>query len=205
MRLKNLLLGFFVFVVGLLMTIIPQKIFNLLIIITGLITLVDGIYTLIKTSKENFDENVKKPILIRSICCIAIGTIAAAFPIIFKGMIDTMCMIFGFILALTLVGYAAFGFFAAGKLINEDEKKKALTSESLISLLIAIILFILPIKNITTTITRIIGTIGIIAGALIIGYEIIMKFAHKKDAIEVVEIADADNPESDETKTNNNQ
>ncbi|MCR4953463.1 MAG: DUF308 domain-containing protein [Treponema sp.] len=198
MRLKSFFLGLVIFVVGLLMTIMPQKIFNAIIIMMGVVAIADGIYSLIKITKEVSEPEVRKPVIIRAVCCIVIGAAAASMPIIFKGAIDTVCMIFGFILAVSLVVYAAFGFFTAGKLANDDATKKNLTTESLISLLIAIILFILPIKNITTTITRVIGIIGLVAGLIIAAYEIFLFINHKndgKDAVEVVEVAD------DEEKT----
>ena len=201
MRLKSFILGLVIFVVGLLMTIMPRTIFNGIIIMMGIVAIADGIYSLIKISKEVSEPEIRKPVIIRAVCCIVIGAAAASMPIIFKDAIDTVCMIFGFILAVSLVVYAAFGFFTAGKLANDDATKKNLTSESLISLLIAIILFILPIKNITTTITRVIGIIGLIAGLVIAAYEIFLFVNHKndgKDAVEVVEVAD------DEGKTENN-
>lgn len=200
MRLKSFLLGILVFVLGLLMTIMPQKFFNAIIIIAGLTALVDGIYSIIKIRKET--EDIRKPVTIRSTCCIVVGLSAVVFPIIFRGAIDFVCMIFGFILAVTLVAYAAFGFFTAGRL-SDDEKKKNLTSESLISLLIAIILFILPIKSITTTITRIVGIISIVVGIILIAYEIILQFAHKKDSVEIVAIKDDE--ENDSTAENDSE
>lgn len=197
MRLKSLLLGLLVFVIGLLMTIMPQKIFNAIIIMIGIVGIADGIYSLIKITKNENDAEIRKPVVIRAVCCIVIGAAAAVFPIIFKDAIDTICMIFGFILAVSLLVYAAFGFFAAGRVANDEETKKNLTTESLISLLIAIIMFILPIKNITETITRVVGIMGIVAGAGIIAYEIILYVIHKKDApVEVVAISN-----EEETKT----
>ncbi|MCR4733614.1 MAG: DUF308 domain-containing protein [Treponema sp.] len=200
MRLKSLILGIIVFVLGLLTTIMPQKIFNATIIITGIALIADGIYSIIKTTKDIANPETRKPLIIRSILCIIIGSVDVACPVIFKNAIDTVCMILGFVLAVFLIANAAFGFFTAGRIANDDKKKKALTSESLICLLIAIILFILPIKSITETITRISGIITLLLGLAIVGYEVLLYVLHKKDNVQVIDVSD-DDEKTDDSQT----
>ena len=200
MKLKTFILGLLIFVIGLFMTINPSFSFNLIVIITGAVGVFDGFITIIKALRNIKDKNLLKVVIIKSLFTLVIGASAIAFPLLFKQTIDNVCTVFGFILAVSLVVIAAFGFYTAGKITDDDERKKSMTTESLIRLLLAIIFFIISPKSISEGITTIIGIVGIVAGALIILFQLAIIIKHNKkqeEEIEVVKVSDDDEKTSD--------
>ena len=79
-----------------------------------------------------------------------------------------------YVLAVYFVIYAISGFFISSYTKDLDsEIRRRITTESMIYLLIAILLFVLPIGAVIETIIRIAGAVAIVVGAIFITKEIV--------------------------------
>lgn len=178
---KNFFLGIIIAIISLLMIFIPNTCIKVIVILVGAATLINGIYTLVKFYDLNNDKTYKKILLIKCITGIIIGLIAVLFPIFLMKSISAIWNIITFILAFYCVVYAMAGFFSSAFVKNLDEDvRKRITSESFIYLLIAIILFVIPIGAVIETIFRIAGIVALVIAIIIIARE----FTTKKDNIE---------------------
>ena len=174
MKFKNFLLGAVLMVTGILMIAVPETCIKTIVIMIGAATAVNGIYTLINFYKLSDDKIYKRTVLIKCLSSVIVGIIAVLFPILLMKTVAAIWTVITVILAIYFILFAVAGFFSSS-LIRDlpDEEKKRITQESFIYLLIAVVLFIIPIGKIISTLFRIAGIAGTVIGVVIIIREII--------------------------------
>ncbi|MBR5645457.1 MAG: DUF308 domain-containing protein [Treponema sp.] len=196
MKFKNFLLGAILMVTGILMIAVPETCIKTIVIMIGAATAVNGIYTLINFYKLSDDKIYKRTVLIKCLSSVIVGIIAVLFPLLLMKTVAAIWTVITVILAIYFILFAVAGFFSSS-LIRDlpDEEKKRITQESFIYLLIAVVLFIIPIGKIISTLFRIAGIAGTVIGVVIIIREIIT-VSMKKGADKA--IAEAEKSGSDD-------
>ena len=173
MKTKNIVLGGILAVIGLLMIINPGACINAVVVLVGLTAVVIGGYNLFYTYKNCTVQQAKKMILIKSIVSIVIGLIAVISPFALVKTVASIWKIISIVLGVYLILFAAAGIYSGIKYKSENPEdfKKNLT-EGIICVLIAILLFIIPVGAVGLTIVKALGVIGIIVGAVLILVEV---------------------------------
>lgn len=173
MKTKNIVLGGILAVIGLLMLINPGACINAVVVLVGLTAVVIGGYNLFYTYKNCTVPQAKKMILIKSIVSIVIGLIAVISPFALVKTVASIWKIISIVLGVYLILFAAAGIYSGIKYKSENPEdfKKNLT-EGIICVLIAILLFIIPVGAVGLTIVKALGVIGIIVGAVLILVEV---------------------------------
>jgi len=174
MKLKNIMLGAVIAVIGILMITIPEFCIRVIVILVGAAAFVNGIYSLKKYYNLSDEPAYKKTLKIKCISSIIIGILAVCFPLLLMKSFEAIWTVVTFVLAVYFVLFSLTGFFApviVPSLSNED--KKRITYESIIYFLFAVLLFITPIGSIIKTLFIILGIAGLVLGAVVIAKEII--------------------------------
>lgn len=210
MKTKNLILGGVLALIGLLMLTMPGACINAVVVLIGLTAIAVGIYNLVVVYKNDKNPQIKKVVLIKSIVSIVIGLVAVISPFALIKTIASIWTIISYILAVYLILFAAAGIYSCLKLkrddVNPDERKK-ITRENVICLLIAILLFIIPIEAVGKTFVRVLGIVGLVIGAVLILVEIIVSKRTTVISAEDVDVKDEDSKteqteQTDSPKTN---
>lgn len=171
---RNYFLAALLAVIGLVMLIWPAFCIKIVVVLAGLATIINGIYNLINFYNFCDDKIYKKSLLIRCISSIIIGTIAVLFPIVLMKSFTAIWTVITYVLAIFFILYAGVSIFSVSMMQNVDKDlKKRITQESMIYLLIAIILFVIPIGSVIATIIRIAGIAAIVFGLLLIIRELV--------------------------------
>lgn len=173
MKTKNIVFGGILAVIGLLMLINPGACINAVVVLVGLTAIAAGGYNLFYTLKNITVPEIKKMILIKSIVSIVIGLVAVICPFALVKTVTSIWKIISYVLAVYLILFAATNVYSSikfRKTAGDDFKKNLI--EGIICFLIAVLLLIIPIEEVGLTIVRVLGTISIIIGAVLIFVEV---------------------------------
>jgi Na+/H+ antiporter NhaC len=103
-----------------------------------------------------------------------------------------------YIFAAILLVFAFYGFYTASKLKGvAGYDRKQISSESLLCILFAVLLILIPIKSVGILLIRVIGVIGILIGIFAIVIEIIA-WKNKSDYEVVISDSEDDSPSTQE-------
>lgn len=208
MKIKNIVLGGILAVIGLLMIIKPEACINAVVVLVGLTAVVIGGYNLFYSYKKCTLPQAKKMILIKSIVSLVIGLIAVISPFALVKTVASIWKIISIVLGVYLILFATAGIYSGIKYKSEspEDFKKNLT-EGIICVLIAILLFIIPIEAVGLTIVKALGVIGIIVGAVLILVEVGIArrtTVVSKDDVTVVDDEEAES-EAPDTETTSSE
>lgn len=176
MKVKNIFLGIILAVMGILMITIPETCINVIVILVGAATLVNGIYSLKKYYNLSDEPVYKKTLLAKCISSIIIGILAVFFPLALMNTFTAIWTVITFVLAVYLLLFAFTGFFSSLFIPGlSDDDKKRITYESFIYFIIAVLLFITPIGSIIKTLFIICGIVALVLGVVVIAKEVILQ------------------------------
>lgn len=200
MKTKNLILGGILTVVGLLMALMPGTCVKAVVVVVGLAAVASGIYNLFFLLKKTEVAELKKSMMIKGLASIGIGLIAVICPFALLKTGEVIWTVFSYILSGYLVLFSVYGFYTGSKIKNViPEERKRITKESFISLLIAVLLIIVPIKEVGKALIRIVGIAGCAIGALLIIVEIaVAKRTSVADAADVEVVDDSETAGTEE-------
>ena len=185
--------GILAALLGLLIIIFPDFWIKLVVIILGLAAIAYGIYSL-KFTKTIYDDSYyKKTILIKSIVSIIAGAMAVLFPLAIDG---TAWAAMIWVLIIYLLLSAATGFYAAALLKDSGIERKRYIIENLLLLAVAVILILISPRTLGAAIIRLIGIITLVAGVMLITFDVIT--AKEEVKAEVVEVKDEESPVSEQ-------
>lgn len=174
MKIKNLSLGIVLALIGLVMLVWPSFCIKIVVIIAGIATVACGIYNLATASQYSNDKTYKKASFIKNILSILVGIVAVLCPLLLMKSFSLIWNVITYTLAIYFVIYAIFGLFLSSYTKDFNPlMRKRITFESMIFLLIAILLFVLPIGAVIETIIRIAGGVALFVGAIVVTREII--------------------------------
>ena len=202
MKTKNIVFGGILAVIGLLMLINPGACINAVVVLVGLTAIAAGGYNLFYTLKNITIPEIKKMILIKSIVSIVIGLVAVICPFALVKTVTSIWKIISYVLAVYLILFAATNVYSSikfRKTAGDDFKKNLI--EGIICFLIAVLLFIIPIEEVGLTIVRVLGTISIIIGAVLIFVEVGIARRTTVVSKEDVNVVDDEPQKSDDTSS----
>lgn len=166
MKNNTFFLGIGLSVIGLLMAIWPAGCIQAVVVLLGIEAIVNGGYQLIYTRKLFTDTTFQYSVMIRGMISIVIGLLAVFLPLHFAAAMWTFML---YILAVYLLVSSVLLLFSIGKLRDSSVDRRQFVLEALISIVVAIIIFMVPVK-IGTTLVRIGGIIILLASGLFIFY-----------------------------------
>lgn len=171
MKKSNFFIGILITVVGLLLLIIPRQCMKVIVILLGIEAIINGIYNLVYTRKLVPDSTFQFTVICRGMLSLVIGLLAFFIPLRFMKAVDAIWTIVLYILAIYLIASAVLELFAMGKIRDTEIDRKQYIFESLLSIVVAIILFMVPAEKIGSAILRICGLIMALIGAIYLLYE----------------------------------
>lgn len=172
-KVKNYSLAVLIALMGLVMLIWPEFCIKIVVVISGLAVIVNGIFTLKNYYNFVDDSGYKKSLLIKCILSIVIGLVAVLFPFILMKSVAAIWTIITYVLAVFFIVYSIISIFSVSLLKDvEADFKRRVISESIIYLLIAVILFVIPVGSVIATIFRVAGIVALVVSALMITREI---------------------------------
>ncbi|MBR4998557.1 MAG: hypothetical protein IKY10_01635, partial [Clostridia bacterium] len=123
---------------------------------------------------------------------------AIIFPFALANSMVVVWNIITYIFAAILIVFAFYGFYTASKLKGvAGYDRKQISSESLLCILFAVLLILIPIKAVGILLIRVIGVIGILIGIFAIVIEIIA-WKNKSDYEVVISDSEDDSPSTQE-------
>lgn len=172
-KVKNYSLAVLIALMGLVMLIWPEFCIKIVVVIAGLAVIVNGCFTLKNYYNFVDDSGYKKSLLIKCILSIVIGLVAVLFPFILMKSVAAIWTIITYVLAVFFIVYSIISIFSVSLLKDvEADFKRRVISESIIYLLIAVILFVIPVGSVIATIFRVAGIVALVVSALMITREI---------------------------------
>ena len=170
MKKSNFLVGILITLIGLLLLIIPRQCIKAVVILLGIEAVANGIYNLMYTRKLVPDSSFQFTVICRGMLSLVIGLLAFFLPIRFVKVVDGIWTIVLYILAIYLIAGAVLELFAMGKIRNTEIDRKQYILEALISIIAAVILFIVPAEKVGNAILRICGLVVALVGAVYLFY-----------------------------------
>ncbi|MFA6856310.1 MAG: DUF308 domain-containing protein [Treponema sp.] len=200
MRKTNFMLGILLAVVGLLMIIVPDKCIKAAVVILGVEAIANGIFSLIKIRQLISDKDFQSAVLVRGIISIIIGLLAVILPLRFAEIMWTVML---YVLAAYLLFAALLELYAVAKLRNTGIERKQYVVEAIVSIICALILFIIP-QQAGMVIIRILGVVVLLVSLVYVLYE----WRNRPIVVDNVEVVDdnsapvTDKPASEKTVEN---
>ncbi len=166
MRKTYLGIGLLTAIVGLLMVFAPEAWLKVVVILLGTAAIVNGFFNIIYVRTIIDDELYRKAVLFRGIISIAIGLTVIILPII----ITTLWIIMLYVLAVYLLVSSGMEIYATIKLKSAGVEVKPYYGEIIGSIILAVILFIIPVQ-LGQILIQICGGVLIVTGIGIIVWE----------------------------------
>lgn len=160
---NKFILSLMVAIVGLLMIISPTAFIALAVILLGLAAVVDGIFIMVATRNLILDPDYKLMMTIRGVMSIVVGAVAVLLPLVIAAIAWT---IMAYVLAGYLIVSAGLEIYGITKLHRNGIMINQSVIETVISLILAIALFVIPAEKAGGILVRICGVILLIAGCL---------------------------------------
>ncbi len=178
--------GALLIVLGILIMIFPNFWVKLFVVVFGLCSVAYGIYTLLPL-KNLENSQYKTMSLIKSGISIFFGLLSVIIPI---AVATTTWKVIVYVFAVSLIISSVLGFYSTSIIALEGEERKKAIFENVISLIVAIILFLISPISLGKIIIRVIGICTIIVGVILIA----LKMFSKQDIIITnAEVKDSDN------------
>lgn len=185
--------GALLIVLGILIIIFPAFWVRLFVVVFGLCFVAYGIYSLLPL--KNLENSYYKTMsIIRDAIIIIFGLLSVIIPI---AVASITWRVIVYIFAVGLIISSALGFYITSVFSLEGSERKEAILENVISLVVAIVLFLISPISLGKIIIRIIGICTVIVGIILIA----IKLLSKKDIIITdAEVKDSDNLVSSEDK-----
>lgn len=164
MQKTNFITGLVLVSVGFLLLIIPNQIVKAVVIVLGAEAIVNGVFSFLTVRQLVADESFRFPILIRSVISVVVGLLAVFLPLAVAGVMWTVML---YVLGVYLFFAAVMELFAMAKLRDTDINRKQFVFEAIVSIFVAVILFILP-RQIGAAILRIFGAVIFVIGGVLL-------------------------------------
>ena len=162
--------GILAALLGLLIIIFPSFWIKLVVVIIGLAAIGYGIYCLKFTKALSEDIYYRRTILIKSIVSIIAGVMAVLFPLAIGGAAWTAMI---WVLIIYLLASAAIGFYAAALLKDSGVERKRYIIENLLLFAVAVVLILISPRTLGNAIIRLIGIVVLVAGVVLILFDVL--------------------------------
>ena len=158
---NKFVLSILVAVIGLLMLLSPQTFIAFAVIMLGIASVIDGVFIMVATRNLVLDPDYRLMMTIRGILSIVVGTVAVILPIVTAAII---WKIMAYVLGGYLLVSAGLEVYGILKLHRNGIMIKQSLIETIVLVILAIALFIIPSKTAGGIIVGICGALLIFAG-----------------------------------------
>lgn len=176
MKKGNWIVGGVAALLGLLIMIFPAFWVKVVVILLGLSSVAYGVYSFKVTKSVYLNPSYERTLLIKSIISVVVGILAVILPL---AVANAMWTIMIYILAVYLLVAAVLGFYSVSLLKDSGVERKKFIFENLGLLIGAVVLFIIPAKNLGTFIIRLIGLAVLLFGGVLL----VIEFMGKKKVV----------------------
>ncbi len=161
----NIVLGIVLAVAGIILLAAPEASVRIVIVLLGAGAVVNGVYSILRVRPLSEDDQFKLAALIRGIVSIVIGLLACFLPLVLFSAAQTVVRVMLYLFGVYLIFSAIAEFFLVYKLHEVNVPAKSFAGEAVVSIIVAIILFMIP-ANFGLVIVRIFGIVMIVCGAV---------------------------------------
>ncbi|NLK45035.1 MAG: hypothetical protein GX297_00005 [Treponema sp.] len=184
MRKSYLMLAALTAIIGIMMIIAPTECIKVCVIAVGIAIILNGLHILITVRNILPNSNFCTTETIKGFASIIIGALAVLLPLVFAGLLWTIMI---YVIAVFLLISAATEVYLIMQLKAANIETHSFSTEAIVSVALAAILFCLPIK-IGIIILRL-GGIALLVGSAICIY---LEWKHKPLTIKAEILKDAD-------------
>lgn len=163
MDINKFVLSLLVAVVGLLMLLSPETFIAMAVIMLGVAAICDGIFIMVATRNLILDPDYKLMMTVRGLLSIIVGAAAIMLPLFVAAIAWT---VMAYVLAGYLLVSAGIEIYGISKLHRNGIMVKQSVVETIISIILAIVLFIIPAKTAGGIIVRICGVVLLVSGII---------------------------------------
>lgn len=160
---NKFILGILTSVAGLLMIVSPETFVTLIVIILGVAAIVDGLFIMITTRNLILDPQYKTIMTVRGVLSIFVGILAILLPLFVAAVVYK---VMAYVLAVYLIISAVMESYGISKLHRNGIMIRQSVIEVAISVLLAIVLFIIPARTAGSVIVRICGIVILLTGLI---------------------------------------
>lgn len=160
MQKTNFVSGILIAIVGLLLLIIPDQIVKIIVFVLGVEAVINGVYTLVYMREFLKERLFRAAILTRGAGSVIVGLLAICLPLVFAEAMWTMML---YVLAFYLIFAAILELYIVAKLRDTAIDRKLFVLEAIISIIVAVILFLLP-QQIGALVLRVLGALVMLVG-----------------------------------------
>ena len=164
---KSLFFGILIAVIGLCMIFMPSLWIDIIVILLAIEAVANGLYSLIYTRKLYPDSVFQYAVFGRGMFSIVIGLLSFLLPILLHQQHDVVVKVVIRIFAVYLIISTLLELFASAKLRDTGVDRKQFVIESIISIIAAVVLFVIAAK-VGSIVVRIIGIGAVLIGAMFI-------------------------------------
>ncbi|WP_147644962.1 DUF308 domain-containing protein [Treponema pectinovorum] len=160
---NKFILSLLVSLVGLLMLVSPETFIAMVVIILGAAAIADGFFIMVTTRNLILDPQYKLMMTIRGLMSIFVGAISILLPLLVAAIAWKMM---AYALAIYLLISAGLEIYGIAKLHRNGIMIKQSVIETIISVLLAVVLFIIPAKTAGGIIVGICGFVLLVSGLI---------------------------------------
>lgn len=160
---NKFILGILTSVAGLLMIVSPETFVTLIVIILGVAAIVDGLFIMITTRNLILDPQYKTIMTVRGVLSIFVGILAILLPLFVAAVVYK---VMAYVLAVYLIISAIMESYGISKLHRNGIMIRQSVIEVAISVLLAVVLFIIPARTAGSVIVRICGIVILLTGLI---------------------------------------
>lgn len=160
---NKFILGILTSVAGLLMIVSPETFVTLIVIILGVAAIVDGLFIMITTRNLILDPQYKTIMTVRGVLSIFVGILAILLPLFVAAVVYK---VMAYVLAVYLIISAVMESYGISKLHRNGIMIRQSVIEVAISVLLAVVLFIIPARTAGSVIVRICGIVILLTGLI---------------------------------------
>lgn len=167
MHKSELTVGILLAAISLMMIVAPEQCIKVVVVLLGVEAIVNGGYGLLKLRGLLVDNSFQMVVLVRSAVSIVVGLLAIILPLALAQAVWTGLL---YMLGFYLLGAAGMELFAVAKMRNTDIERKNYIVEIVVSLLLAVVLFIMP-RKLGEVLVRIIGVFLLVVSIAYLAYQ----------------------------------
>lgn len=182
MKKTELTLGILLAVIGLMMLIAPGQCIKVTVILLGVEAVANGAFTLVKVRPLVEDPAFQYTVLARSLVSVVVGILAIVLPLALASAVWSVML---YTLAVYLLVSAALELYAVAKMRGSDIERKSYITEIIVSVAVAIVLFIMP-QKIGEIVIRLLGLAVLLISAGYMCYH----WKNRSIVIDNVEVVD---------------
>lgn len=160
---NKFILGILTSVAGLLMIVSPETFVTMIVIILGVAAIVDGLFIMITTRNLILDPQYKTIMTVRGVLSIFVGILAILLPLFVAAVVYK---VMAYVLAVYLIISAIMESYGISKLHRNGIMIRQSVIEVAISVLLAVVLFIIPARTAGSVIVRICGIVILLTGLI---------------------------------------